>query len=461
MVLNFSNYNHNNQNVIEKIKDKPKIRCAIYTRKSCEEGLDQDFNSLDAQRLSAENYIASQEHEGWVVNPEYYDDGGFSGGNLERPGLKRLFQDIKEDKIDCIVVYKIDRLTRSLADFSEIIKIFDEHNVSFVSVTQSFNTSNSMGRLMLNVLLSFAQYERELTGERIRDKVDASKKKGMWMGGSPSLGYDTKDKKLIINEREAKIVKIIFQSFLESESVTETARDLNNLGFSNKTWISSKDKLHKGGRFNKSSIRRILSNYLYVGKIKHKDNSYDGLHEAIIEENMWQKTQEILGQNNPQNSIQYNKVSIPKSRATTAPLLKGIMHCSLCGSKMIPTYTTKQSKRYRYYICESKHRGNNEDCKVGRISANESEDLVIDQVLNLLKKPEFIIHTIASKPDNLTEGKIINSFKAIDKIWNELFSVEQARIISLLIKRVDVAPNGINIKIYKEGLNSLSTELVN
>ena len=439
--------------MIDNYKNKQKIRCAIYTRKSCEEGLEQEFNSLDAQRASAENYISSQAHEGWVLVNDYYDDGGFSGGNLERPALQRLFQDIREDKIDCIIVYKIDRLTRSLLDFSKIIQLLDEHNVSFVSVTQSFNTANSMGRLMLNVLLSFAQYERELTSERIKDKLEASCKRGMWMGGNIPLGYDAKDRKLLINEKEAKIVRILFQNFAETASVTETARELNNLGFTTKTWISNNGKLHKGKRFNKSNVRRILNNHLYIGKVKHKDKLFDGMHKPIIDDQTWQKTRELLSTN--------NKIQLPSSRVTTAPLLKGIMNCGICGSKMTPTYTTKQGKRYRYYICQSKHKGNNDLCKVGRISASETENLVTDQVLNFLKKPEFIIHTINAKKDDLSENKIISSFKTIDKIWDELFPVEQARIINLLIKQIDIKPEGLNIKIFKEGLHSLSTELTN
>jgi len=439
--------------MIDNFKTKQKIRCAIYTRKSCEEGLEQEFNSLDAQRASAENYISSQSHEGWVLINDHYDDGGFSGGNLERPALQRLFQDIREDKIDCIIVYKIDRLTRSLLDFSKIIQLLDEHNVSFVSVTQSFNTANSMGRLMLNVLLSFAQYERELTSERIKDKLEASCKRGMWMGGNIPLGYDAKDRKLLINEKEAKIVRILFQNFAETASITETARELNNLGFSTKTWISNNGKLHKGQRFNKSNVRRILNNHLYIGKVKHKDKLFDGMHKPIIDDQTWQKTRELLSTN--------NKIQLPSSRVTTAPLLKGIMNCGICGSKMTPTYTKKQGKRYRYYICQSKHKGNNDLCKVGRVSANETENLVTDQVLNFLKKPEFIIHTINAKKDDLSENKIINSFKTIDKIWDELFPVEQARIINLLIKQIDIKPEGLNIKIFKEGLHSLSTELTN
>ena len=437
----------------ETLSIKPKIRCAIYTRKSSEDGLEQEFNSIDAQRLSGENFIASQVGKGWVLVDDHYDDGGFSGGTLERPALQRLFRDIRENKIDCVVIYKIDRLSRSLFDFQKIIELFDRNKVNFASVTQNFTTDDSVGRLMLNVMLSFAQYERELTGERIRDKVDASKKKGIWMGGNPSFGYDIEDRKLIINEAEAKIVRILFQNFIETESVTETARELNKFGFTTKTWISKTGKLQKGQKFNKRNVRRILENPLYAGKIKHKNQLYDGQHKAIIADDIWQKTKEILSKN------QSNKPSIPVSRITVAPLLKGLINCGVCGRKMIPTYTIKNGKRYRYYLCSSKAVGNNDSCTIARLSASEAENLVTNQVLNLLKKPEFIVHTISQSTGNLQESVVINSFKQIEKVWDELFLVEQARIISLLIKDITISPNGLNIRILKEGLHSLSNEL--
>lgn len=432
---------------------KPKIRCAIYTRKSSEDGLEQEFNSIDAQRLSGENFIASQVGKGWVLIPENYDDGGFSGGTLERPALKRLFHDITEGKIDCVVIYKIDRLSRSLFDFQKIIELFDKHKVAFASVTQNFTTDDSVGRLMLNIMLSFAQYERELTGERIRDKFDASKKKGMWMGGNPPLGYDVKDRKLVINEDEAKIIKALFAQFNETESVTETYRELNSLGFSTKTWISQSGKLQKGQKFNKKNIRRILENPIYIGKIKHKEKVYDGLHEPIISEAIWKKTREILSKN------QDNKPSIPVSRITAAPLLKGIISCGICGSKMVPTYTIKKGRRYRYYLCSSKAVGNNDSCKIARLSASETENIVTSQVLNLLKKPEIIVQTISESAGQLQESVVINSLMQVERVWDELFPVEQARIISLLIKDVMVKPDGLNIRIFKEGLSSLTNEL--
>lgn len=433
---------------------KPKIRCAIYTRKSSEEGLEQEFNSLAAQRLSAENFIASQVHEGWVLLPDCYDDGGISGGTLKRFGVQRLFQDIRDRKIDNVVVYKGDRLFRSLFDFVGTMRLFDEHKVGFVSVTENFNTKTPSGRMHLNMLMSFAQYEREITAERIRDKVDASKRKGMWMGGNPPMGYDNQDKKLVINPEEAKVVKNLFNIFIETESVTEVARELNKGHYTTKSWATKSGKVMIGRRFNKENVRRILENPIYAGKIKHKDNVYDGLHQAIITEEAWQKVKNILSTN------QNNQVFIPKTRITVAPLLKGIMICEDCGSRMIPTYTGKKGKRYRYYICSAKVVGNNDSCVVGRIAASELESVVVKQILNLLKKPEFIVQAISHATNNFDESTITNSFKQIERIWDELFPIEQARIISLLIKEITINPKRLTIKIFRKGLSSLSYELV-
>ncbi len=444
--------NHQTENQPD-LSNRPKIRCAIYTRKSSEEGLEQEFNSIDAQRLAGENFIASQVSKGWVMLPDRYDDGGFSGGTLERPALKRLFNDIRNGKIDCVVIYKIDRLSRSLLDFQKIMELFDQNRVKFASVTQNLTTDNSNGRLMLNVILSFAQYEREITGERIRDKINASKKKGMWMGGTVPLGYDAKERKLLINQEETKIVSTLFETFIETESVTETARELNRLGFTTKTWITSSGKIQRGRKFNKATVRRIIENPLYAGKVKHKDNIYDGLHEAIISSEIWHEANSIIKRHHE------TKIITPVSRITAAPLLKGIMNCGICGSKMTPTYTSKKGKRYRYYICSASSKGNNDACKVGRIPANEAENVVTSQVLSILKKPEFVVRAISQSPKTFTENTVIGNFRQIEKVWDELFPVEQARIINLLVKDIEVRPEGFNIRIFKEGISSLSNEL--
>lgn len=309
-----------------------KLRCAIYTRKSSEEGLEQEFNSLDAQRESCLSYIKSQKSEGWIALSEYYDDGGYSGGNLERPALKRLMDDIQSGKVDIIVVYKIDRLTRSLMDFAKLVEVFDKHRATFVSVTQSFNTTTSMGRLTLNVLLSFAQFEREVTGERIRDKISASKKKGMWMGGVTPFGYDNIERKLAVNEAEAVIVRDIFQQYLLLGNIQKLKHYLDNQNILSK----------KGASFSRGLLYKILCNPVYMGKIRHKDNIYEGQHVPIVSDDLWNKVQEHLS---GQAAIQRGH----KKSKPAGSLLKGLLY-DVHGNKYTPTYTTKGNRQYRYYI---------------------------------------------------------------------------------------------------------------
>ncbi len=437
--------------------EKIKLRCAIYTRKSQEEGLEQAFNSLDAQRLAGENYIASQAHEGWECITTQYNDGGYSGGNMERPALQKLLQDIRDGKIDCIVVYKIDRLTRSLLDFSKIIELLDEYKCSFVAVTQSFNTSNSMGRLMLNVLLSFAQYERELTSERIRDKFAASYKQGIWMGGVPPLGYDPKDRELLVNDKEAKIVQLIYQKFLEVESITETVRAINQLGYKTKTWESRTGRLNQGKPFNKNLIRYILQNPIYAGKIAHKDKLYQGKHSPIIEPEVWEKAQALFTQRE-------SCVVKPTTRVSNAPMLKGLLYCGCCDVKMTPTYCAKKNGiRYRYYSCASKMRGIHEQCQLKNISAAEVESLVTAQILQILKSPEMVAQAIVQASNDTTTGlsdiKIIEALKSTSRVWDELFPVEQMRITRMFIRKVILKAEGIDIQIFNEGLHLLTAEL--
>ena len=321
-----------------------RLRCAIYTRKSSEEGLEQNFNSLDAQREACEAFIASQKHEGWNIIPEMYDDGGFSGGTIERPAFQRLLADVGEGKIDVVVVYKVDRLTRSLSDFAKIVEIFDKRNVSFVSVTQQFNTTTSMGRLTLNILLSFAQFEREVTGERIRDKIAASKKKGMWMGGLPSLGYDVKDRRLVINEAEAKTVRHIFRRYTELKSVRLLKADLDALGI-----VSKPRNASDGTRYGEKPLARgalylMLQNRIYRGEIVHKDKSYPGEHEAIVDEALWSEVQTILTGNRADRMLGTAEKQVS--------LLSGILF-DAHGERMTPTHATKNSTRYRYYVSRS------------------------------------------------------------------------------------------------------------
>jgi site-specific DNA recombinase len=315
--------------------------CAIYTRKSSEEGLEQDFNSLDAQREACAAYIASQKAEGWAPIKESYDDGGFSGGNMERPGLRRLMEDIQGGKVNIVVVYKIDRLTRSLMDFSKLVEVFDKYGVTFVSVTQSFNTTTSMGRLTLNVLLSFAQFEREVTGERIRDKIAASKKKGMWMGGARPTGYDIKDKQLFVNSEEADLIRLIFQKYMELGCVRKLKEYLDSQDIKTKNWISRKERVHGGAAFGRGILYQILKNPIYAGKVRHKEKVYDGQHNEIISYDLWQSVQESLANGSATEKGR-------KKPAVTGNCLKGkLFDCE--GNFYSPVFTSKGAKQYRYY----------------------------------------------------------------------------------------------------------------
>ena len=355
---------------------KPTVRCAIYTRKSTEEGLEQEFNTLDAQRESGEAYIASQKNEGWECLVERYDDGGFSGGNLERPALKRLLADIEAGKIDCIVVYKVDRLSRSLLDFARIMEVLDQRKVAFVSVTQQFNTSTPMGRLVLNVLLSFAQFEREIIGERIRDKIAALRHKGKWAGGFPILGYDVdrtgNSPKLIVNTYEARRVREIFDLYLSLGSLMPVVDELASRGWVNKEWTTKKGD-QKGGRpFDKGSLHAMLTNPLYVGKIKHKDERYDGEHEAIIKPTTFEKVQSTLRRNGRSGGIEV--------RNRYGALLRGLLTCKGCNRTMVHTFTGRGGKRYRYYACTQAIKMGRKSCPSGSLPAAEIERVVVDQI---------------------------------------------------------------------------------
>jgi DNA invertase Pin-like site-specific DNA recombinase len=313
------------------------FRCAIYTRKSSEEGLEQDFNSLHAQRESCDAYITSQRHEGWTPLPALYDDGGYSGGSTERPALKRLLADIQSDLIDVVVVYKVDRLTRSLADFAKIVEIFDAASVSFVSVTQQFNTTTSMGRLTLNVLLSFAQFEREVTGERIRDKIAASKQKGMWMGGWVPIGYDRKDRTLTVNETEAVTVRTISDLFLKLKNVRRVQTELMRLNLTTKPHETPRGRAIGGLSFARGHIYKILSNPLYIGEIEHRGIRYPGQHPPLIDRKKW-------------DAVHHENRT--RTNAKSKSLLAGLIY-DAAGRRLVSSHATKNGKRYRYYITSS------------------------------------------------------------------------------------------------------------
>ena len=354
------------------------IRCAIYTRKSSEEGLDQEFNSLDAQRESAEAYIASQKAQGWVCLPEQYNDGGFSGGSLDRPAMDRLMADIAAGKIDCVVVYKVDRLSRSLMDFSRIMETFDANSVSFVSVTQQFNTTSSMGRLTLNILLSFAQFEREIIGERIRDKVAAQKRKGKGAGGVPVLGYDVDrsggSPKLVVNAKEAARVRQIFTLYLEKQSLQPVVRELDRKGWRNKKRVTKKGRVIGDKAFDKATLYAHLKNPLYKGMISHKGELYAGEHEAIIDEEQFDRVQKILSYN--------GRTGGKEVRNKYGAILRGLLRCKACDHAMTHVFTTsrgKSRKQYRYYRCVGSIKKGACTCPSGSLPAQAIEQLVVDE----------------------------------------------------------------------------------
>jgi site-specific DNA recombinase len=420
-----------------------KLRCAVYTRKSTEEGLDMEFNSLDAQREACEAYVASQKPEGWLLLGDHYDDGGFSGGTLERPALRRLLTDIEAGRVDVVVVYKIDRLSRSLMDFAKLVEVFDRNNVTFVSVTQSFNTTTSMGRLTLNILLSFAQFEREVIGERIRDKFAASRKKGMWMGGFVPLSYDVNDRKLIINKAEAATVRMIFERFIKIGSATELVRKLRAEGVRRK----------QGKLVDKGYVYKLLNNRVYVGEAVHKGLAYPGEHQAIIDRVLWDRVHTVLGESPRKRAA--------NTRAQTPALLKGLIFGST-GRAMTPAHTRKGGKLYRYYVSTDVLKRDAESCPVRRVPAAEIEGAVIDQLRGLLQAPEIIVRTwraARQSMDDINEAEVREALNRLDPLWDELFPAEQARIVQLLVKRVDVSPDGADIRLRSNGLTNLVADL--
>jgi DNA invertase Pin-like site-specific DNA recombinase len=422
-----------------------KLRCAVYTRKSTDEGLEKEFNTLDAQRDACEAYIASQRAEGWVLVRDHYDDGGFSGGTLERPALQRLLRDIQADIVDVIVVYKIDRLSRSLMDFAKLVEVMDAHSVTFVSVTQSFNTTTSMGRLTLNILLSFAQFEREVIGERIRDKFAASRARGMWMGGKVPLGYDVVSRKLVINDPEAARVRRVFELFAETGSGVETVRRLRDEGATAKS----------GRPLDKGDVYKLLHNRTYVGEAAHKGQVYPGEHQGIVTRDLWDRAHAIL-QVSPRVRANRNRMHAPA-------LLKGLIF-GVDGRALSPTHCRKGGRLYRYYVAQRVLKGNaaGDDSIVRRVSAAEIEAAVVNQVRALLRQPEVVVGTwLAARVDapGLTEGETRDALHRLDPVWEQLFPAEQARIVRLLVERVVVGPAGADIRLRLDGLGGLARDL--
>lgn len=409
-------------------KTATQVRCAIYTRKSTDEGLDQDFNSLDAQREAAEAYILSQRGQGLAALAERYDDGGFSGGNLERPALERLLADVRGGAIDCVVVYKVDRLSRSLIDFARIIDVFEKHNVSFVSVTQQFNTTNSLGRLTLNILLSFAQFEREIIAERTRDKLSAARRKGKWIGGRPVLGYDIDPRRsrLNVNADEAVHVRAIFWLYLEYNALATVAREVNRRGWRTKQWITRRGIPQVGKQFTKGRVFRLLTNPIYCGKVRFRNQIYDGEHEAIIDVQIWERVEQILTSNGHSGGREV------RNRFNVVP--KGLLRCGCCGEEMIPTHCVKGTQHCRYYVCAQARRpgrGHRRTVQVPEIAAMSA---IAEVVRNLVSGPRVaacvVGHTedqIGTMMENLTFERDV-ALRALAGLRVDLRADHQERI---------------------------------
>ena len=417
---------------------QPKLRCALYTRKSSDEGLEQDFNSLDAQREACAAFVISQKREGWVLLPEMYDDGGYSGGSLERPAFQRLLADVGAGKVDVVVVYKVDRLTRSLSDFAKIVEVFDKNGVSFVSVTQQFNTTSSMGRLTLNILLSFAQFEREVTGERIRDKIAASKKKGIWMGGQPPLGYDVKDRKLVVNSQEADTVRHIFRRYLEQKSVRLLKADLDAQGIVSKARTASDGSAYGSKPLARGALYLMLQNRIYRGEIVHKDKSYPGEHDAIVDERLWSEVQIIL---------RTNRIQRTDGGSDNRPsMLNGIL-LDAQGARMSPSHATKRGTRYRYYISRSLIDGTADTSAGGqRIPAVALEALITRSTRDWLADPGRILQIIGSEvPAAITQKRLIDRAIKFAAAWNDLPAQDLHAFIRTVTVRVQVHAERIEV----------------
>ena len=426
-----------------------RLRCAVYTRKSSDEGLDQAFNSLDAQREACAAFIELQKHEGWTVSPTLYDDGGLSGGTLQRPALQRLLAEIEAGQIDVIVVYKVDRLTRALSDFAKLVEIFDRRGVSFVSITQQFNTTTSMGRLTLNVLLSFAQFEREVIGERVRDKIAASKKKGMWMGGMPPLGYDVKDRKLVVNDDEARTVVGIYRRYLALKSVLALKDALEDEGVRSKQRMRPDGSNYGGQKFSKGALYLMLQNRTYRGETTHKGKSYPGQHPAIIDQPLWDKVQAVLAENRIERTSGV--------RAKQPSLLAGLLFDEK-GERLTPTHAVKKGTRYRYYVSATLLTEAGRKRSGGRrIPAGNLEGLVMDRLRSFFADPGAVLDAIDETQSGTGKSQLVERGRQVaEKLGTRSPNDIKATLMALAC-RVEINPDHVEIKISRDRIAALLT----
>src|SRR5258706_1839087 len=423
------------------------LRCAVYTRKSSEEGLEQAFNSLDAQREACEAFILSQRHEGWKLLSSHYDDGGFSGGNLERPALTRMMAEIDAGKIDVVVVYKVDRLTRSLSDFARIVERFDAQGVPFVSVTQQFNTTSSMGRLTLNVLLSFAEFEREVTGERIRDKIAASKRKGMWMGGQVPLGYELNDRKLVINIEEAARVQHIFERYTKLGCVAKLKTELDRDSIKSKVRLSKSGRPSGGVSFSRGALYRLLNNRLYLGETVKKRHTYPGQHDAVVSEVLWNKVHALLKENR-----QAKETGL---RAKAPSLLAGLLF-DAAGNRFTPSHAVKNGKRYRYYVSQAaiQHRPGNADTPT-RVPAHDVEAVVCTRLGLFLGRPSEILNALSDSGYQAAQSNsVVGAANSRAALWAQQPPSEKRAFLLAIAARITMHEDTLDIEIGKTALGN-------
>jgi site-specific DNA recombinase len=431
------------------------VRCAVYTRKSTEEGLEKEFNTLDAQRESAEAYIRSQAGESWVCLADRYDDGGFTGGNMDRPALQRLLADIKVGKVNCVVVYKVDRLSRSLLDFARMMELFDMYHVAFVSVTQQFNTASSMGRLVLNVLLSFAQFEREIISERTRDKIAAARRKGKWAGGHPILGYDidVRGFKLVVNTTEARRVRAIFELYLKHQALIPVVDELERRGWCNKRWMTRKGTPRGGKPVTKTTLHYLLRNVVYVGRIKYKHETHPGEHPGIVDVTVFERVQALLKEGRPEPSV------IPRRKSHV--MLQGLIRCAPCGCAMVSSRTTrKKTKQYRYYVCSRAQQRGWKTCPSKSIPAGTIEQFVVDQIRTMGRDAAVRAQVLAPS-NHIKAVDLDRALDAFDPMWSASTPVEQGETLRRVVERVvyDGAKKTVSITLKPTGLQSLIADL--
>lgn len=436
-----------------------RVRCAIYTRKSTDEGLDQDFNTLEAQREAGEAFVNSQRHEGWLAVSERYDDGGYSGATMDRPALKRLLADIEGGKVNCIVVYKVDRLTRSIHDFFKILEILERFNVTFVAVTQQFNTTTSLGRLTLNMLLSFAQFERETISERTRDKMREARRKGKFIGGNLVLGYDAAPKggALVVNKQEAEQVRTIFGLYLELGSLIPVVEELERRGLRMKLWRTREGRPHGGAKFTKTTLYNLLTNVVYTGRVKFEGELLKGEHERIIDDETFNQVQEQLKRMGRGGKKRLNK---------HGGLLKGLLRCGSCGAGMTHTYVRKKQTLYRYYVCNTAHQRGYNACETGSVPAPLLEGAVVAKVRGFAQSPEMLSEVLQRVEHQRLESgespvtdpaELQDALRKFEPLWDQLTMAEQERFIRVLIAEVryDGRTETVTVGFHTEGIKEL------